>query len=596
MGNSCRMLCRQPIPMNMNARMALVLVSGLWCEGLAWGAISIGIAPTWQTFTSAPPVGEWSTLAIDGSASSIGTEAQLDAAVQLLSAANINTPLAVTQTQPPAQNNFARWNAPGQYVQIRTGNISYTVLMATLQNDSGVSLASLPVSYGFDGGLFITEQVPGWRAYFSLTGSPGSWQNIPALNTSLPGNYSAVLDLGYWPAGATLYLLWADDNAAAGSDGYYTLDNFLAGVVIDPLMVINTPADGQAFVLGSNIPVTVSALFLTAPTNITLLLDGTIVLRTNTPFFSTTLVGVSLGPHQLQTTGQDAFGNSANSTVVHFTVTPNLSAILVFTNGTGLQTFDEQPFPGNGWTTLSILGQPADITNSAGLDAQVQTLAASNINTALRIETTDDPDAAGLVSWHAIRRNLLSRPDGNRCTLLLAVLQNQTGRDVPYLEISYDMTTLGTNVAESVAGLRAYRSLTGVPGSWQLVPEFTTDTAGHLSVGINLGSWPSGANLFLLWADDNGPGVGQGYPGEGAYYLDNFSATLQPALSITPLAGGFVELSWSEAAIGFKLEVSDQPTGGTWEPVLALDEPRGGRHHVITDGFLDAAYFRLAKP
>jgi len=38
------------------------------------------------------------------------------------------------------------------------------------------------------------------------------------------------------------------------------------------------------------------------------------------------------------------------------------------------------------------------------------------------------------------------------------------------------------------------------------------------------------------------------------------------------------------------------PAGGTWIPVLDQDEPSGGRHHVITDGFWDAQFFRLAKP
>lgn len=579
----------------MKARLSLLFACVFLPMITASGAISIGGGnPVWQTFTSQPPAGEWSTLAIDGAASTIGTEAQLDVAVQLLSAANINTPLAVTSTQPPSQNNFARWNAPGQYVQIRTGNISYTVLMATLQNDTGINLPYLLASYDFGGGAFITEQVPGWRAYFSQTGSPGSWQNIPALNTSLTGSYSAVIDLGLWTAGSTLYLLWADENSALGPDGYYTLDNLLLGTTAG--VSIGEPANGQTFVHGTNITAVASGFLPGTLTNLTFLLDGTPVGSSTAAPFRATLVGVSQGSHQLQATGQDAYGNSTSSAVVQFTVTPNLPAMLVFTNGTGLLTFEVQPFPSDGWTTHSIFGLPTDITNIAGLDAQVQMLAASNVNTALRSETTCDPDSAEFVSWQACRHNLLSRPDGNRCSFLLATLQNRTGQVAPYLEISYDMTTRVTNVVEHVPGLRAYRSLTGAPSSWQLIPEFTTDTAGHLKVGMNLGSWPSGANLYLLWADDNGPGIGQGYTGEGAYYLDNFSATLQTSLSITSLAGGLVELSWSEAAIGFQLEVSDTPDGGTWVPVLDQDEPSDGRHHVSTEGFLDAAFYRLAKP
>ena len=225
----------------MNARLGLLLVCAMLPLDPARGALSItGGSPTWQTFPTVPLVADWSTAFVDGYNGSVNTAAQLDAAVELLSAAGVNTALAVTQTRPPSQNNFARWNATNQNVQIRTGNISFTVLMATLQNDTGVNLSSLFVSYEFGGGVFITEQIPGWRTYFSLSGTPGSWQNIPALNTTVTGSYSAVIDLGYWSAGSALYLLWADDNAFTGSDGYYTLDNF--SVTDRPVLSIAHPS------------------------------------------------------------------------------------------------------------------------------------------------------------------------------------------------------------------------------------------------------------------------------------------------------------------------------------------------------------------
>jgi Bacterial Ig domain len=563
----------------------------------ARAAISIGGGiPIWQTFPTAPLVGEWSTLSVggEGGNASIRTPDQMDLEVQYLSAVDVNRPLATDPNIFPTQNNYARVNLPGQYAQMRIGNNAYTVLMATLNNDTPDNLASLSISFDFGGGLFIAEEIPGWRTYFSLTGQPFTWENIPALNTLVPGSYSAVIDLGFWVAGSPLYLLWVDDNSASGSDGYYTLDNLLLGTTNG--VSIGEPANGQTFRHGSNITVVASGFLPGTITNLTFLLDGMPVASGAVAPFRTALTGVTLGQHQLTAVGQDALGNSATSAIVSFTVTPNLPAIRVLPGGTGVLTFDYQPTPSDGWTTLSVAGSFGDITNAAGLDALVQTLASSNINAALRIENTFTPDAASIVSWHSVRQNLLSRTVGNRFCVLLAVLQNHTGGSVRYLELSYDFFTPVTNVVEDVPGLRAYRSLSGAPGSWQLIPDFTTDTGGRLTAGLNLGTWPAGANLFILWADDNGPASGQGYTGEGAYYLDNFSATLRPSLSITMFQDYWVKLSWPEAATGFEIEASDTPAGGLWVPVLDPVVPSGGRNHVITDRFLEGRFFRLAKP
>ena len=328
----------------MNARPGLLLVCVLLSLEPAGGAISItdGMA-VFQPFGTVPVVADWSTAYGNGFNGSVNTDAELDAAVQLLSAVSINTPLAASATQPPSQYNFARWNQPGQYVQIRNGNIAYTALMATLQNDSGHHHFSMFVSYDFGGGLFIIEQVPGWRAYFSLSGAPGSWQNIPALNTTVPGRYSAAIDLGFWAAGSPLYLLWADDNSTSGSDGYYTLDNFFASVTAG--LSIVEPASGQTFVEGANVPVTASGFLAGTLTNFTFFLDGAPVGSATTPPFHTTLTGVTLGQHQLIGIGWDDSGNSSTSPVVQFIVTTNLPAIRVLHGGGGVQTFDYYPPP-----------------------------------------------------------------------------------------------------------------------------------------------------------------------------------------------------------------------------------------------------------
>jgi hypothetical protein len=135
--------------------------------------------------------------------------------------------------------------------------------MATLQNDAGSS-QGLTVSYRLRvenlPEATIGEEVPGLRAYFSLSGSPGSWQLIPSLSQGVPGLFVAELNVGWWAAGARLFLLWADDNAAATvtsspEEGAYAFDDFraFAGPHGDPFpgVVISYPMSGQSFPEGT---------------------------------------------------------------------------------------------------------------------------------------------------------------------------------------------------------------------------------------------------------------------------------------------------------------------------------------------------------
>jgi hypothetical protein len=206
---------------------------GLWalaCAGWAMGASAqVPVGPQGNaalTFDAAPPVQEWSTQSFGGDNGGAGIvdAAALDAQVQLVSASTVNRALGTTFTLPPAQNNYARWNSAGKYLQSRIGNVEFTVTMLTLLNSAGTSWQTLEVSYDLGGGLFSQEQVPGFRVYFSLTGTPGSWQVVPALCSGSTGTVAGVIsfsEFGAWFPGAALFLLWADDNGP-GSDGYYS--------------------------------------------------------------------------------------------------------------------------------------------------------------------------------------------------------------------------------------------------------------------------------------------------------------------------------------------------------------------------------------
>src|SRR6185436_6251144 len=88
------------------------------------------------TFDAAPAATEWSTLSVGTGSGAVTTPAQLDAAVQLLAAGSITNVLPATATYPPAENSAARWNSNQQLLETRPAGNSFTVLMATLRNDS----------------------------------------------------------------------------------------------------------------------------------------------------------------------------------------------------------------------------------------------------------------------------------------------------------------------------------------------------------------------------------------------------------------------------------------------------------------------------
>ena len=309
-------------------------------------AISIGLGGSGLlTFDTAATTNGWTTQSIggEGDNGAIIDAATFDAQVAMLSASGINRALASTAILPPTQNNYARWNSAAANLQTRIGNNMFTVLMATLQNDTGVEVSALRVSCDVGGGGFIPEEVPGYRVYLSATGMPYSWQYIPELSTTVTGAFTATIQLGLpWAAGSLLYLFWADDNSAAGSDGYYTIDN----VVIDlngPIGVnIHSPTNGQAFAEGAPIPI--SASWLGWVTNVAFL-DGVQLIGNDwTPPFMLSYTNALPGWHDLTVMAQGNYGNPATSGVVRISVQPRLD----LTRISGTQVRISWSYPSNG--------------------------------------------------------------------------------------------------------------------------------------------------------------------------------------------------------------------------------------------------------
>src|SRR5678815_3888404 len=119
-----KILQRLTIPFRVSIALGVLL------GGTANAAISVGSSGTGTlTFNALPPVTEWSTLTVAGGGADIHTAAQLDAAVQLRSAASVATVLAGSGTVPPGANAIARWNSAAFYLQSRPTGNNYTILM-----------------------------------------------------------------------------------------------------------------------------------------------------------------------------------------------------------------------------------------------------------------------------------------------------------------------------------------------------------------------------------------------------------------------------------------------------------------------------------
>ena len=216
--------------------LAVAVVAGLGATP-THAAIEVGASGSAvQTFDATPTVANgWSTKNTwAGAADSIIDPAGLDAAVQLLASTDITAPLTSSSSNPPSTNTIARQNSALKVLQTRpTGAVSGCLLMATLQNTRGVATNQLEISYNFGKPAAGVEQVPGLRAYYSLTGLASDWKLIPALSTDTAGALSTVVTFGApWADATPMYVLWVDDNSTATGDAY-TLDNVKFGLGAD---------------------------------------------------------------------------------------------------------------------------------------------------------------------------------------------------------------------------------------------------------------------------------------------------------------------------------------------------------------------------
>jgi len=200
--------------------------------------------------------------------------------------------------------------------------------------------------------------------------------------------------------------------------------------------------------------------------------------------------------------------------------------------GLAPQTFDSQP-PATSWSTRAVGSSHFDFTNSAMIDAAVQTNTAASITSALVATAgTTVPAANGLAIWASdpSRANIMTRPTGNGMTLLMATLRNNSGSNLTQIAVSYNLT-IEANIVEELPAHNVYWSLTGAAGSWQKIAGLT-GVSGALSNTISLGGWANGTSMYMLFADDNATNAP-----DSAVELDNFSVVVPfPAITNQPVA------------------------------------------------------------
>jgi hypothetical protein len=273
------------------------------------------------------------------------------------------------------------------------------------------------------------------------------------------------------------------------------------------------------------------------------------------------------------------------TTTNHYVVTVAFSpAPIVFgSSGAPLQTFDTAVPPVTEWSTLSVAGGSGDVTSDSTMDAMMIGIAASSISTTLGSQAGSG--ATGNAYWRSSDSKLGTQPTGNKATLLMATLYNNSGSTVASVLLTYTLGVTATP-GEQIKGHRLYWSKTGLAGSWTAVGDFIITAPGSTTVSTNLNSlnWANGSTLYVVWADDNGTGT------EGDYTIDNVSFTsatppppILPPGSFTYVAGGVPTFTNVPTTAGYTywLTYNDSLTSAIWTRIGT--GTAGGGNKTFTD-------------
>ena len=200
-----------------------------------------------NSFSSVPPVTEWSTFNIQGDHNTTRTDAQWDAAMATNSAANITSPLGNQGTAGTASLAYWRSDLLRIVTQPTGGSSAAVLLMATLRNTSGGTLNTLNVAYVMSDTVTpTTEGRKGHRVYYSVNGTNwiavGNFTVIDGTSTNIAFAMPALA----WAPDSLLYVVWLDEDGAS-PDGDYGIDDISFTPSTGPSVVVTQPAHGSTF-------------------------------------------------------------------------------------------------------------------------------------------------------------------------------------------------------------------------------------------------------------------------------------------------------------------------------------------------------------
>jgi len=255
--------------------MLLLGCLGLLCFASNATPASVGPAGYTNAFAMQPMVGDWATFNRTGSPADVyDSDADVNASI---TAAGVSTPIPADSGDPPAKGTVAVWSSTGFYLQTRPTLNRYIALMGKFVNNTGTNATQVNIAYQYTiaAGGTPEDSGKGTRVYYSVTGLNNSWTNLPALNHVPTVNVSLTLSTNLalnWSNGASLFLLWVDDNSKeVGDDAANQIDNFSLQVTAGQLVVtnvsvtLNTPVNQTTFVSDSSPSATASVLNGTLP-------------------------------------------------------------------------------------------------------------------------------------------------------------------------------------------------------------------------------------------------------------------------------------------------------------------------------------------
>jgi hypothetical protein len=322
---------------------------------------------------------------------------------------------------------------------------------------------------------------------------------------------------------------------------------------------LTSPAAGAT--VGQSFTITASATAVSPATVASVTFkDGDTVLGVDTMSpYSWNVTGATPGSHTLTAVVTDSTTATATSAPVSVTV---VTPILIGPSGSEVQTFGTAPSTTR-WATLSVAGAAADVTSAGGIDSAMASIAAGNIITALGSQAGSG--TSGNAYWRSGDLKLGTQPTGNKMTLLMAKLQNDSGGTIDGLNVAYALGVALTP-GEEISGHRVYWSKTGLAGSWTAAGDFLRTTQGTTAVSFSIPSlaWANGDSLFIVWADDNGSNP------DGDYTIDNVSFTPYtppsgPSATITSPANG------ATVGAAFMIQANASTTSGTITSVTFYD-------------------------